>query len=152
MANKSIPETTNPAVLQYRGQNLEAMIAMQMGSLDAMRRMINLMFNNIQSITERKAEFVKSSVDQINDTYKERNDTTDPKVILEQQAVVYQELCGLLANHVVGLTSDASNCCAKMANEAVKITGEQPDIPHQKSCCTQTNDMVPKKGSAKKLM
>jgi len=150
MANKSIPETTNPAVLRYRGQNLEAMTAMQMRSLDAMRRMINLIFDSTQSITERQTEFFKSSVDQINGTYKENSDAVDPKIIFEQQTATYQELCELLASHVVGLTSEASKCCVKMANEAVEAIGEEPDVAGQQTCCTQAKNVVAKKDSAQK--
>lgn len=150
MANKSTSGTINPAVLRYRGQNLEAMTAMQMRSLDAMRRMINLMFDSTQSIAERQVEFFKTSVDQMNGAYKEKNDAADPKIIFEQQAATYHELSGLLASHVAGLTSEASKCCVKMANEAVEAIGEQPDGNNKKSCCTHVDGATQKTKPAKK--
>lgn len=150
MANKSTSATINPAVLRYRGQNHEAMTAMQMRNLDAMRRMINLMFDSTQSITERQTEFFKTSVDQMNGAYKEKNVAADPKIIFEQQAATYKELSGLLASHVAGLTSEVSKCCAKMANEAVEAIGEQPDGNNEKSCCTHVDDATQKNKPAKK--
>ncbi len=151
MANKSIPETTNPAVLRYRGQNLEAMTAMQMRSLDAMRRMVNLMLDSTQSITERQTEFFKSSVDLMNATHEKNDEAADPQEIFKRQTVAYQDLYDSLSDHVAELAKVTSKCCAKMANEAVEVIGEQPDSSGQKSCCcTQAGGVDRKNGSAKK--
>jgi len=150
MANKSISETTNPAVLHFRGQNLEAMIAIQMRSLDAIRRMTNLMFDSTQTITERQTEFLRSGVDQINATHENNDEAVDPKEIFKRQTVAYQDLYESLSDHVAELAKVTSTCCVKMAYEAVEVIGEQPDSSGQKSCCCKPADGADRKNSSTK--
>ncbi len=148
MANKSISETTNPAVLHFRGQNLETMIAIQMRSLDAIRRMTNLMFDSSQTITERQVEFLRSGVDQMNAAHKENDEAVDPKEIFKRQTVAYQDLYESLSNHVAELVKVTSSCYVSVAHEAVEAIGEQPDSSGQKSCCcTQLDGAAPKNDS-----
>tara|TARA_R110000787_G_scaffold181008_3_gene293158 strand:+ start:93728 stop:94180 length:453 start_codon:yes stop_codon:yes gene_type:complete len=150
MANKSISEATSPAVLHFRGQNLEAMVAMQMRSLDVIRRMTNLMLDSTQTITERQTEFLRSSVDQMNAAYKKNDAAADPKEIFEQQAVVYQDLYESLSDHVAEIAKVTSTCCSKMAHEAAEVINDQTDDDNQKSCCAKTDDAAPKKHTVKK--
>ena len=60
MPNTSKP--TNPAVLQYRGLDLEAITALQMRNVEALRSMTNLMFDTTEAVTRRQAEFLESRV------------------------------------------------------------------------------------------
>ena len=58
-------KSTNPAVLRFRGLDLEAMTALQMRNIDAIRRMANLIFDSTQTITERQAAFFRTSTEQM---------------------------------------------------------------------------------------
>lgn len=124
MPNTSKP--TNPAVLHYRGLDLEAITALQMRNIDAVRRMANLMLDSTQEITERQAAFLKAGVDQMSATFERGEGASDPKAIFERQTEAYRDLFGAFVTHVGELGEITSKCCAGLVHEA---TGNLVDLP-----------------------
>ena len=124
----------SPAVLRFRGLDLEAMTALQMRNIDAIRRMANLMFDSTQAITERQAAFFKASADQMGGAFESEDGLSDPKAIFERQTEAYRDLFGALATHTGELTDITSKCCASLVEEA---TGNMIDPPMRESRTAQ---------------
>tara|TARA_R110002167_G_scaffold38412_21_gene119669 strand:+ start:986 stop:1432 length:447 start_codon:yes stop_codon:yes gene_type:complete len=130
----STSNSTNPAVLRYRGLDLEAMAALQMRNVAALRHMTNLMLDTTEAITRRQAEFLKSRVDHIGGAFKSNEGASDPGVLFDQQAEAYRDLFGALASHVGELAEITSNCCAGLVHEASRAAtgqGEEGDAVRQ---------------------
>ena len=126
MPDTSSSESPNPAVLRFRGLDLEAMTALQMRNIDAVRRMANLMLDSTQEITERQAAFLKAGADQMNATFERGDGASDPKTIFERQTEAYHDLFGAFVTHVGELGEISSKCCASLVHEA---TGNLADLP-----------------------
>ena len=125
MPNTSKP--TNPAVLHYRGLDLEAITALQMRNVEALRSMTNLMFDTTEAVTRRQAEFLKSRVDQMSAAFEPGESASDPKAFFEWQAEAYRDLFGALASHVGELAEITSKCCAGLVHEASRAAAGQDD-------------------------
>ncbi len=119
-------EMPSPAVLRFRGLELEAMTALQMRNIDELRRMANLMFDSTQTITERQAAFFKASAEQMGGAFESEDGLSDPKAIFERQPEAYRDLFGALAAHAGELADNTSKCCADLVGEA---TGNMFDLP-----------------------
>lgn len=128
-------KTPSPAVLRFRGLDLEAMTALQMRNIDAIRRMANLMFDSTATITERQAEFLKTSADQMNAAFEGGQGASDPKAIFERQTEAYRDIFGALATHAGELADITSKCCASLVEEA---TGNMIDLPMRESRTEQS--------------
>lgn len=116
----------NPAVLRFRGLDLEAMTALQMRNIDAMRRMANRMLDSTQEITERQADFLKAGADQMSATFERGNGASDPKAIFERQTKAYRDLFGAFVTHVGELGEITSQCCAGLVHEATENLDHVP--------------------------
>lgn len=127
-------EMPNPAVLRFRGLDLEAMTTQQMRNIDGLRRMANLMFDSTQAITERQAAFLKASAERMGAAFEREDGLSDPKDILEQQTEAYRDLFGALATHAGELADITSKCCAGLAEEAA---GNMVDLPGRESRAEQ---------------
>lgn len=123
-------EMPSPAVLRFRGLDLEAMTALQMRNIDGLRRMVNLMFDSTQTITERQAAFFKASAKQMGGAFESEDGLLDPKAILERQTEAYRDLFGAFATHAGELADITSKCCAGLVEEA---TGNMIDLPTRES-------------------
>lgn len=134
MPDTSSSQSPNPAVLRFRGLDLEAMTALQMRNIDAVRRMANLMLDSTQEITERQAAFLKAGADQMNATFERGEGASDPKAIFERQTEAYRDLFGALATHAGELADITSKCCASLVEEA---TGNMIDRPMRESRTAQ---------------
>ena len=137
-------KSTNPAVLRFRGLDLEAMTALQMRNIDAIRRMANLMLDSTQTITtqtitERQAAFLKAGAGQMNATFESGDGASDPKAIFERQTEAYRDLFGAFVTHVGELGEITSKCCAGLAHEA---TGKLTDRPTRESRTEQPAKMA----------
>ena len=119
-------KSTNPAVLRFRGLDLEAMTALQMRNIDAVRRMANLMLDSTQEITERQAAFLKAGADQMNATFERGEGASDPKAIFERQTEAYRDLFGAFVTHVGELGEITSKCCAGLVHEATENLVDLP--------------------------
>ncbi len=120
MSDTSSSNTLNPAVLRFRGLDLEAMSALQMRNIDAIRRMTNMMLDSTRTITERQAAFLKASAEQMNSVLEGGDDdgVSDPKAIFERQTDAYRALFSALATHVGELSEMTAKCCSGMLQEA----------------------------------
>jgi len=118
----------DPAVLRFRGLDLEAMTALQMRYIEGLRRMAKLMFDGTQTITARQAAFFKASAEQMGGAFEDG--LSDPKAIFERQTEVYRDLFGALATHAGELADITSKCCAGLVEEA---TGNMTDLPMRES-------------------
>lgn len=125
MPNTSKP--TNPAVLHYRGLDLEAMTALQMRNVEALRSMTNLMFDTTEAVTRRQAEFLKSRVDQMSAAFESGEGSSDPKALFERQTEAYRDLFGALASHGGELAEITSKCCAGLVHEASRAAAGQDE-------------------------
>lgn len=134
MPDTSSSQSPNPAVLRFRGLDLEAMTALQMRNIDAIRRMANLMLDSTQAITERQAAFFKASADQMGGAFESEDSLSDPKAIFERQTEAYRDLFGALATHAGELADITSKCCASLVEEA---TGKMIDLPMRESRTAQ---------------
>ncbi len=123
-------EMPSPAVLRFRGLDLEAMTALQMRNIDAIRRMANLMFDGTQAIAERQAAFFKASTEQMGGAFESEDGLSDPKAIFERQTEAYRDLFGTLASHAGELADITSKCCGDVVHEA---TGNMIDLPLRES-------------------
>ncbi|MAL80448.1 MAG: hypothetical protein CMN55_15305 [Sneathiella sp.] len=121
---------TNPAVLRYRGLDLEAMTALQMRNVETLRSMTNLMFDTTEMVTRRQAEFLGSRADHISVAFEPGEGASDPKALFERQVEAYRDLFDALANHVGELAEITSKCCAGLVEEA---TGNMIDLPTRES-------------------
>jgi len=120
-------KSTNPAVLRFRGLDLEAMTALQMRNVEALRRMTNLMLDTTEAITRRQAEFLKSRVNQTNTAFESREGASDAKALFEQQAEAYRDLFNALASHVGDLGEITSKCCAGLVQESTRAAAGQSE-------------------------
>lgn len=134
MPDTPASEMPSPAVLRFRGLDLEAMTALQMRNIDAIRHMANLMFDSTQAITERQAAFFKASAEQMGGAFESEDGLSDPKAIFEQQTEAYRDLFGMLATHAGELADITSKCCASLVEEA---TGNMIDLPMRESRAEQ---------------
>ena len=80
MPDTSSSQSPTPALLRFRGLDLEAMTALQMRNIDAVRRMANLMLDSTQEITERQAAFLKAGADQMNATFERGEGASDHNI------------------------------------------------------------------------
>lgn len=126
MPDTSSSQSPNPAVLRFRGLDLEAMTVLQMRNIDAIRRMANLMLDSTQAITERQAALLKAGADQMNATFEIDDGAPDPKAIIERQTEAYRDLLGAFVIHVGELGEITSKCCAGLVHEAA---GNLVDLP-----------------------
>ncbi len=126
MPDTSSSQSPNPAVLRFRGLDLEAMTALQIRNIDAIRRMANLMLDSAQAITERQAAFLKAGAGQMNATIECGDGASDPKAIFERQTEAYRDLFGALAAQAGELADITSECCASLVEEA---TANMVDLP-----------------------
>ena len=106
MPDTSSSQSPTPALLRFRGLDLEAMTALQMRNIDAVRRMANLMLDSTQEITERQAAFLKAG--------------------FERQTEAYRDLFGAFVTQIGELSEISSKCCAGLVHEA---TGNLVDLP-----------------------
>lgn len=127
-------ELPNPAVLRFRGLDLEAMTAQQMRNINGLRRMANLMFDSTQTITEHQAAFLKASAGRMGAAFESEDGPSDPKAILEEQTKAYRDLFGVLTAHASELADITSKCCAGLVEEA---TGNMIDLPRHESRAEQ---------------
>lgn len=118
MSDTSSSSTLNPAVLRFRGLDLEAMSALQLRNIDAIRRMTNMMFDSTRTITERQAAFLKASTEQMNAVLEGGDSESDPQTIFERQAEAYRALFNTLATHVGELNEMTARCCTGLLQEA----------------------------------
>lgn len=139
MPDTSSSKMPSPAVLRFRGLDVEAMTALQMRNIDAIRRMANLMFDSTQAITERQAAFIKAGADKMGGTLESEDGLSDPKAIFERQTEAYRDLFGALATHAGELADITSKCCASMVEEA---TGNMIDLPMRESRAEQPAKMA----------
>ncbi|MEC5325573.1 phasin family protein [Aurantimonas sp. A3-2-R12] len=124
MPNTSVAQSPSPAVLRFRGLDLEAMIALQMRNIEAIRRMANLMLDSAGAITERQAALRKSGVTRMNATGECMKDTARPQAIFERQTEASRELIEVLAAHVGALVDITAKSCAGPTDEgAESMTG-----------------------------
>ena len=152
MPNTPSPELPTAAVLLHRWLDLETMTALQMRNIDAVRRMVKLMFDSTETITERQAAFLKASIDQMNESLRRGEGASDQKSIFEQQAEVYRDIFGSFTTHVGELSEITSRCCAGLVQEA---TGNIADGFSDDTCCEpQTRGRSPasRKRSGKKRL
>ena len=127
-------KSTNPAVLRYRGLYLEAMTALQMRNVEALRRMTNLMFDTTEAVTRRQAEFLESRAHHIGAAFEPGEGPPDPNALFERQTEAYRDLFGALASHVGELAEITSKCCAGLVHEASRAAtgqGEESDAVRQ---------------------
>lgn len=130
MPNTSVAQSPSPAVLRFRGLDLEAMIALQMRNIEAIRRMANLMLDSAGAITERQAALLKSGVTRMNATGECKRDTARPQAIFERQTEASRELVEALATHAGALVEIASKSCAGQTDEAAEsMTGASAKTP-----------------------
>ena len=127
-------EMPSPAVLRFRGLDLEAMTALQMRNIDGLRRMANLMFDSTQTITERQAAFFKTRTEQMGGAFESEDGLSDPKAIFERQTEAYRDLFGALAAQAGELADITSECCASLVEEA---TANMIDLPMRESSTEQ---------------
>lgn len=126
MPDTSSSQSPNPAVLRFRGLDLEAITALQMRNIDAVRRMANLLLDSTQAITERQAAFLKAGADQMSATFENGDGASDPKAIFERQTEAYRDLFGAFVTQIGELSEISSKCCAGLVHEA---TGNLVDLP-----------------------
>lgn len=141
MPDTSSSQPPNPAVLRFRGLDLEAMTALQMRNIDAVRRMANLMLDSTQEITERQAAFLEASAGQMNASLANGEEAPDPKTIFERQTEAYRDLFGAFVAHVGELGEITAKCCAGLVHEA---TGNMVDLPTEEN----STESAPKGASA----
>lgn len=130
MPDTSSSQSPNPAVLRFRGLELEVMTALQMRNIDAIRCMTNLMLDSTQAITERQATFLKAGANQMNATFESGDGASDPKAVFERQTEAYRDLLGAFVTHVGELGEITSKCCAGLVHEA---TGNLVDLTTAKN-------------------
>ena len=124
MPNTSVAQSPSPAVLRFRGLDLEAVIALQMRNIQEIRHMTNLMADSALALVERQAELVKSPVTRVNASDKCQQDTQHPEAILDRQAEASRELIEALATHVGALVEITAKSCAGPTDEgAESMTG-----------------------------
>ena len=116
----------NPAVLRFRGLDQEAMIALQMRNIEAVRRMAKLMLDSAETITECQTAFFKTRVDEINAGLEREEDASDLNALVERQTKVCCNALDALAEHAGELTEIGSKCCANLIQEAA---GTMVDLP-----------------------
>lgn len=116
-----IAKSTNPAVLRYRGLDLEAAIAVQMRNVEALRRMTSLMFDATETVTRRQAEFLRSGIGQMATVLDSGEaGASEPQAIFERQIEAYRDAFGALASHAGDLAEITSRCCAGLVHETTE--------------------------------
>lgn len=123
-------ETTNPAVLRYRGLDLDAVTAIQMRNIDALRRMSNLLCDSFGAMTTRQAQFLETHMEQMNAALESNDASVEPKALIERQTQLYREMFDALTAHVGGCAEIVCKCGADLIQEA---TASLADLPGTES-------------------
>lgn len=111
-------EMPDPVALRSRALDLEAMTAMQMRNIDGLRRMVNMIFDSTQKITERQAALFEACAEQIGGAFESEDSLSDTKAIFERQTEAYRDLFGVLASHANEFADITSSCCSSTTEEA----------------------------------
>ncbi len=137
-----VSTTPSPAVLRFRGLDLQAMTELQLRNIDAIRHMVELIFNSAQSITERQVAFFNTAAEKSAATTGGSDALLDPATIFERQNDAYRDLFSALADQAGELADVTSKCCSAVMHEASAITddvakGETPDgkTGNHAGCC-----------------
>lgn len=124
MPNTFVAQSPSPALLRFRGFDLEAAITLQVRNIEEIRHMANLMADSAVALVERQAALVKSPAVEMNASDKCKQDMSHEETILERQTEASRELIEVLATHVGALVDITSKCCAGPADEAAEsMTG-----------------------------
>ena len=98
-----------------------------------LRRMVNLIFDSTQKITERQAALFEAYAEQMGGAFASEDGLSDTKAIFERQTEAYRDLFGALASHANELADITSNCCSSMMEEA---SGNRIALP-MGECCSE---------------
>lgn len=118
-------KSTNPAVLNYRGLDLEALTTLQMRNVEALRNMTTLIFDATEAVTRRQAEFFASRNDQMSAPFEAGKGISDPQALFERQVLAYRDLFEDIASHAKECAEITSQCCAGLLHEASRVTTDQ---------------------------
>nr|WP_306268719.1 phasin family protein [Pararhizobium sp. IMCC3301] len=131
----------SPAVLRFRGLDLQAMTELQLRNIDAIRQMVELIFDSARTITERQVAFFNTAAKKTAAASGRSDVLLDPTAIFERQNEAYRELFGALADQAGELAEVTSKCCTAVMHDASPITddiakGETPDgTVNHAGCC-----------------
>lgn len=118
-------KSTNPAAMHYRGLDLEAMTALQMRNVEALRNMTTLMLDTTEAVTRRQAEFFRSRIDKMSAPFEAGKGISDPQAFFEHQIVTYRDLFEEIASHVRECAEITSQCSAALLHEASREARDQ---------------------------
>lgn len=116
----------NPAVLRFRGLDQEAMMALQIRNIEAVRRMAKLMLDSAEAITECQTAFFKTRFGEINAGLEREEDASDLNALVERQTKVCCNTLDALATHAGDLTEIGSKCCSDLLQEVAGSVGDMP--------------------------
>ena len=118
MPKETEPARINPTVLRYRGLDLEALTSIQMRNIEMLRRMSTLLFDSVEMVAARQADFLKSTQDQAGRLF-EAGDTMpgSAEAFAERQSAICRELFESITRHAGELTEITARCCGGMIEQ-----------------------------------
>jgi len=118
MPKETEPARINPTVLRYRGLDLEALTSIQMRNIEMLRRMSTLLFDSVEMVAARQADFLKSTQDQVGRLF-EAGDTMpgSAETFAERQSAISRELFESITRHAGELTEITARCCGGMIEQ-----------------------------------
>lgn len=140
-------KSTNPAVLHYRGLDLEALMALQMRNVEALRNMTTLMFDTTEAVTRLQAEFFGSRIDQMSGPFEAGKGISDPQALFERQILAYRDFFEEIASHARECAEITSQCCAGLLHETSRVTTDQSEAGKKTD---KDSIPAPKVGAVKK--
>lgn len=117
VSETSDSKAPGPAVLRFRGLDLEAMTALQLRNIDGIRRMAELIFDGALSITESQAAFFKTGAEKTAAISAGGDAPLDPAAIFDRQNQAYRELFSALATQAGEFAEMTSRCCTGLVQE-----------------------------------
>ncbi len=131
MTKPSSPKTPDPTYSSFQKPDLEAMMAMQMRNISAVRHMANLVFDSAEEINRRQIELLKTGALHLNTAYEDGENEADAETVFKRQVEAQRELVDSLTTHVSAVADIASKCCSGLIRE----TAENIVEPAVAACC-----------------
>lgn len=100
----------SPAVLRFRGLDIDAFAAQQIRNIDMMGRAMELMLDSTKEISRHQAEFLKLHMNQFGGAGHSGELADEPVLVFEQQAKIYQDFFSALAEHLGKCAEVACGC------------------------------------------
>jgi hypothetical protein len=119
-------QTVNPSVLIYRGLDAEALVALQMRNLEALRRLAVVALRGAEIIATRQIEMAQRNIDQFNHLAASSEGERNFAGALAKQVEMFEQALGTLAADTRELTELSCKCGCDMFDQMATTLTDPP--------------------------